>query len=365
MPITNCHIHTFTQKHTPDRFVPWPVNDLVRIPFVRRTLIWLAKRVDPRRHTRFGRYAQIIETSYKRSQAEIFEIVRGFYPQDTRFILLPMDMELMGAGGVKESIDVQHAQIKALCEAEAYREIVIPFAAVDPRHEGVVEKTIRLLDEDGFRGIKLYPPTGYHPNDPALRPLYAYAAERGIPVMTHCSRPASVQFRGRPTERMRTDPVTGKPLDLDRKALLTYFTDPDAYVPILEAHPALRICLAHFGGAGDWRAYIDQPWDADADRAKMSWLAKILDLIRDGKHPNLWTDISYTVFAEDEYVYLLKVLLSDKRVRSRVLFGSDFYVVENAELEERRRSLRVRAVLGEEVFQTIAHDNPREYLGEP
>jgi hypothetical protein len=95
----------------------------------------------------------------------------------------------------------------------------------------------------------------------------------------------------------------------------------------------------------------------------MSWLAKILDLIRDGKHPNLWTDISYTLFA-DEYVYLLKVLLSDDRVRSHVLFGSDFYVVENAELEERRRAVRVRAVLGENVFRTIAEVNPNKYLGE-
>jgi hypothetical protein len=79
-----------------------------------------------------------------------------------------------------------------------------------------------------------------------------------------------------------------------------YFTDPDSYVPILEAYPALRICLAHFGGAGDWSAYLNHPWHADGegDRARMSWLAKILDLIRDGKHPSLWTDISYTLFAE-------------------------------------------------------------------
>jgi hypothetical protein len=63
-------------------------------------------------------------------------------------------------------------------------------------------------------------------------------------------------------------------------------------------------------------------------------------------------------------VHLLKVLLSNERVRRRVLFGSDFYVVEHAKLEERRMSLRVRSVLGEDVFRTIAYDNPREYLGE-
>jgi hypothetical protein len=60
---------------------------------------------------------------------------------------------------------------------------------------------------------------------------------------------------------------------------------------------------------------------------------------------------------------LLKVLLSDDRVRARVFFGSDFYVVRNAKLEERRRSVRIRAVLGEDVWRTIAEDNPREFLG--
>jgi len=57
------------------------------------------------------------------------------------------------------------------------------------------------------------------------------------------------------------------------------------------------------------------------------------------------------------------VLLCDPRISSRVLFGSDFYVVESAELEERRRAVRLRALLGDDLFKTIAQDNPNEYLG--
>jgi len=87
-------------------------------------------------------------------------------------------------------------------------------------------------------------------------------------------------------------------------------------------------------------------------------------MIKSGKYENLYTDIAYTIWANDEYLYLLKVLLSDERLRRRVLFGSDFYVVESAEFEERWRSVRVRSVLGEELFQTIASENPREYLGD-
>ena len=362
--ITNCHIHTFTHRHSPDRFVRPPLNWLLRIGWLRRGLLRLVSRFDRGRRGRLARFAEILEISDRATQQEVFEVVRGFYPSGTRFVVLPMDMEFMGAGRVAESIDVQHAQLAAL--RDRYPDSVIPFAAVDPRHEAVVEKTIRLLEDQRFRGIKLYPPTGYHPNDPALRPLYAYAEEHDVPVLTHCSRPASVQYRGQPTERMRTDPVTGERLDLDRLQLLTLFTDPDSYRPILSSHPSLRICLAHFGGAGDWAAYLNRPWDADdTEPAEKSWLAKIADMIRSGDYPNLWTDIAYTAFADDEHIYLLKVLLSDERILARTLFGSDFYVVANARLEERRRALRTRAVLGEELFWIIAEDNPKRFLGEP
>jgi len=361
--IINCHVHTFTQAHTPKRFLPWPVPELVRVPFVRRLLGWAAGRFDPKRQGALGRYAQIIETSYNKTQGEVFEIVRGFYPEGTRFVVLPMDMTKMNAGAVETGIDAQHSELAAL--RDAYPDsTIIPFAAVDPRHEGIVETTISLIEQQRFAGLKLYPPTGYHPYDRRLWPLYAYAEEHNLPVLSHCSRPASVQYRGDPTTEMRTDPISGELLNLDRHQLLTLFTAPEAYRPLLEKHPNLRICLAHFGGAGDWARYLDRPWHAGSPDAEKSWLATILDMIRSEKYPNLWTDISYTLYASDEYVYRLEVLLADPKVSGRVLFGSDFYVVENAELEERRRSLRIRAVLGEELFNTVARENPKKFLGE-
>jgi uncharacterized protein len=356
LQITNCHVHTFTHAHTPRRFLPWPVYWLARLPAFRKAFIWFAHLVDPQRQKPIGRYAEIIATSYKKTQRDVFDIVRGFYPEGSRFVLLPMDMTEMNAGSVDAGIDEQHAEIASL--RDAFPEALIPFAAVDPRHPNIYEKTIDLIERHDFRGLKLYPPTGYHPFDKRLWALYEYAEEHGLPVLTHCSRPSSVQYRGKPTIEMQTDPVTGQVLNLERHELLTRFTDPDAYLPLLERHPRLRICLAHFGGAGDWGRYIDDPL-----HAQTSWLTKILGMIRSEEYPNLWTDIAYTLFANDEYVYLLKVLLADPAVARRVLFGSDFYVVENAELEERRRSLRLRAVIGEELFRALAQDNPIEWLG--
>lgn len=359
--IVNCHIHTFTDDHVPERFLRLPLRLLLKSRRLRTMLLAIVRRFDTGRRGPIARYARILEVAGNRSQREVFEIVRGFYPRQTRFVVLPMDMELMGAGRARKSIGEQHAELEAL--RDTYPDLVIPFVAVDPRRPDVVATTVDLLERGRFGGLKLYPPLGYHPCHARLRQLYAYAAERGIPVLTHCSRPTNISYRGPLIAEMLVDPVTGQPLPADRMSLLTLYTDPDTYVPILEEHPTLRLCLAHFGGAGDWEKYGNDQWGNATVSGEKSWLAKILDLLRSKKYPGLYTDISYTVFADDEYVYLLKVLLSDPDVAGRVLFGSDFYVVESAELEERRRSLRVRALLGEELFRTIACDNPVAFLG--
>jgi predicted TIM-barrel fold metal-dependent hydrolase len=354
-PLTNCHIHTFTVDHVPNRFAGI-FGQLLRIRPLRLLVLALMRAIGRAPRSRLARYAQILEVSHKRKQEDIFKIARGFYPQGTRFVVLPMDMAYMGAGEVKKSLDEQHDELRVLRDRNPG--LVIPFAAVDPRRPNVVARTIALLEEQGFGGIKLYPPLGYHPNDPVLRELYAYAARHEIPVLAHCTR-RGVRYRGKPTPSMLTDPAVGDDEAIERLA------DPDNYLPILREHPKLKLCLAHFGGDAEWQKYLNEPWHSGASgpsTTSKSWLAKIAEMIKSGAYENLYTDISYTVFADEEYVHLLKVLLSDERLQRRVLFGSDFYVVENAKLEERRISVRIRSVLGEDLFDAIARRNPATFL---
>lgn len=363
MQITNCHTHLFTVNHVPARFAG-VLGRFVRFGLLRRLSLFVLRHLDPfSRRDLLERWARIVDISYKRSQADIFDIVRGFYPENSRFVILPMDMELMGAGPVPEPIAEQHAQLRDL--RDQFPDAVIPFAAVDPRREDIVETTKSLVEEHGFRGLKLYPPLGYFPTDPRLEPLYEYAAERSIPILAHCSR-GGVYYRGELTEEMLVHPITGERLDAskERDEFTDYFTDPDNYVPILERHPSARICLAHFGGAGDWKRYIEEEWHPGRDPHERSWLAKILDLIRSGEYPNLYTDIAYTLFVDASYAHTLKVVMEHEAVRNRVLFGSDFYVVEQAELAERETSIRIRSVLGEDLYRAIAEENPRRFLGE-
>ena len=361
--ITNCHTHTFTHDHSPDRFVPWPIGPLIDFGPFRRAFIALAHRFSNKNRGTLERYAEIVETSFAIGQDGVFEKLRSSYPDGTRFVVLPMDMTLMNAGRVKKSIDQQHEELAELRDTFPEARDPVRGRRSAPRR-GCGRKDDLAARRETVPGIKLYPPTGYHPNDPVLWPLYSYAEEHGVPVLTHCSRPASVQYRGEPTPEMRRNPAGGDAFTDNRFDLLTRFTDPDAYRPILEKHPKLRLCLAHFGGAGDWGSYLEHPSDSGTDVSKKSWLAKVLDMIRSGDYPNLWTDIAYTLFTDDEYAYLLKVLLSDERVLARTLFGSDFYIVESAMLEERRRAVHVRAVLGEDTFWRIADTNPASYLGE-
>ena len=348
MPLTNCHVHVFTADHVPDRFAGL-ASPLLRIRPVRRALLPILRRFDPSPRDRIERYARILEISHHRTQAEIFDLVRALYPPGTRFVVLPMDMTHMAVGGLRASIDRQHEELRAL--RDAHPDLVVPFAAADPRQERVVEKTVALIEDAGFGGIKLYPPLGYDPADGRLDRLYAYAEERQVPLMSHCSR-YGVYFRG------RRHPVTGARLPLLRRpAILAELADPARFVSVLERHPRLKLCLAHFGGQGEWDKYADERSRPE------SWLAKIVELIASGRYENLYTDVSYTLFAAERHVHLLADLLDDPRLRDRVLFGSDFYVVEDAELDEASGVALLRSVLGDARFSELAETNPAHYLG--
>jgi uncharacterized protein len=345
MQITNCHIHTFTADHVPTRFAG-PFGKLLRKRLIRRIVLWVMRFVGHTPRSRLARYARILETSYIGGQEAIFKVVQRFYPEGTRFVILPMDMTYMNAGPLRESIAEQHDCLERL-QKQYPDGLITLFAAVDPRHPNIVATTIELLERRGFSGMKLYPPLGYHPNDPALADLYRYAAERAIPVLSHCSR-RGVLYHGKPT---------------DNKEAIIRLADPANFIPVLNAHPTLKLCLAHFGGDEEWKKYRKQSSRSAEPKPDQSWLAKIADMIRSGRYENLYTDISYTVFADEAYLDMLKALLADPRLRARVLFGSDFYVVEDAKLEERQTWPRIRSELGEGLFRTIAEENPNEFLG--
>jgi predicted TIM-barrel fold metal-dependent hydrolase len=311
-------------------------------------LINLLVRVNPAYNDIFERAARFLKIAEQPSQQEVFRQVETQYPKGTTvFVVLPMDMSFMNLGPPQASIERQHDELLRLARYSGGQ--VVPFYAADPRHPDIVERVKNSLGKDKFRGVKIYPNLGYKPDDPKLMEIYKLCIKGDYPVLTHCS-PGGIWRYGLTKEQRRAN---SEPLNYKRILDTKGFRN-------------LKFCLAHFGGAEEWARHLRGRARAGEDEA---WVRTIFEMIASGEYPNLYTDISYTVFTPKvpglylDLVDYLKVLLTDPRVRRRVLFGSDYYMVERESISEKEASLLLRSRLGEELYKQIAYTNPREFLG--
>ena len=59
------------------------------------------------------------------------------------------------------------------------------FCGVDPRRPQARDLLIRGLTEWGMLGLKLYPTTGFYPDDEIVYPLYEVCCDYDVPVLLH------------------------------------------------------------------------------------------------------------------------------------------------------------------------------------
>ncbi len=363
----NAHTHIFTIRHVPDRFgkrlVP-VIGRMISLQFVTRLVspflrkngqlqtnkvIWVVKvasRVFAFLIGRMLRFVGIKELfknligalnkdflsrvlrlidyatlEYPNNNQEVlFNMLQSYYPVNTRFVVLTMDMEMMSAGAPAEDFDDQLKEIKAL--KVKYGELIVPFLCIDPRRltaSGKLQKSYQyyfdLLESGVYEGIKLYPALGYYPFDWRLLPFYQCAIERNLPIMTHCSRGPVFDRRSWHSE-MQIHPFT-KTSFLNRKPRFggvktdytAQYTHPLNYlvmtnsaylkhylegVEITEMDERtfaawqevqsylgiqsgavdipdlsqLKFCLAHWGGGDEWDRYLAdytfKPYDANS-----------------------------------------------------------------------------------------------------
>lgn len=360
-PYYNCHAHIFLNADVPRRFLPGGLIRWLGRPRLTRGLARLLHRLNPgSQDDVFDRWANMLYTDSLGSQAAVLENMQRFYPRDTVFAALSMDMEYMGAGTLRRPFNEQLAELAALKRREGSR--LLAFIAVDPRRPGIYEMVRRYIEEHDFTGIKLYPALGYYPYDARLEEIYAYAQAHSIPVISHGTRSGAVYFRGSRRELIRLVrdevhaqvPVKG----FNNRRLCDYFSHPMNYEPVLERFPGLKLDIAHWGGTSEWQDYLYNP-SKDREISYLSnWFRIIKHMMR--RYPRLYTDISYTL-GHIDHLPLLDILLEDTSLRERVLFGSDYYLV-NAESSERTFSLDIRSRLGEEKFNLIARHNPERFF---
>ena len=147
----------------------------------------------------------------------------------------------------------------------------------------------------------------------------------------------------------------------------------------------LKICFGHYGGDDEWKRNLEADRTVYAPQLirypergieflddgefspikggilwkEADWYSIISSLIL--QYPNLYADISYIVHDPEIYP-LLKHSLQFKKLKERILFGTDFYVVRNHKSDKEILG-ELKMALSETEFDMIARNNPRSYLG--
>jgi predicted TIM-barrel fold metal-dependent hydrolase len=80
--------------------------------------------------------------------------------------------------------------------------------SIDARRSDAARLLRKSIDDLGARLLKLYPPSGFYPNDQDLvYPLYKICAERRIPVMLHIGPAPALSFRAKYSHPIHMDDV--------------------------------------------------------------------------------------------------------------------------------------------------------------
>jgi predicted TIM-barrel fold metal-dependent hydrolase len=346
-------------------------------------------------------------------QLTAIKTMQQYYPAQTGLVMLTMDMAFMGAGIVKAPLKEQLAELSGIKNSSDYTNIVYPFLHTDPRRIQPTHLREQHIETDftgtiffeaakhywkkgTYQGVKIYPALGYYPFDKRLREVYDFALENSLPVLTHCIvGPVHFKFNLDDAERYHpflhqsfpqakavdyqanfTHPLNFECL-LNKHLLQTYWEEdaPD--------YRNLKICLAHWGGEPEWHSFKDDPWsdtsykykdaeypsldirnwlvnpDDDNTYKNFSWFSIICDLVL--KYDNVYADISYTL-EDASLLNLLKITLQrDERIKKKVLFGTDYYLVSK-DISERDFGINIRAELGDELFYQIAQTNAKAFL---
>jgi predicted TIM-barrel fold metal-dependent hydrolase len=155
------------------------------------------------------------------------------------------------------------------------------FATVDPRDPNAPQLLRRRVEDEGYVGLKLYPPTmGFLPSDRAFYPVYEECRSLGIPVLFHLG------------------------ITLQYESDLRY-ANPVELHPVLKDFPEIPFIIAHFG-AGYFREVLFLAYHVN-------------NLYVDTSGKNVWIDyLPYRISLSDVFERSLKFFGPE-----RIIFGTD------------------------------------------
>lgn len=355
--IHNCHVHLFSIEHIPAYFI----NGLISTRRAKQLAgkKTLAKALLKIFKGKFNRYSAFLYSALNEPE-DIFNELRAYYPSDTRFVPLSVDFDYMEAGMPIRPYLQQLEDLSAL--REKFPDLLFPFVSADPRRPDVTALVKDYIENKGFYGIKMYPALGFFPQDSRLNELYAWAEANEIPVTTHCIPKNLNHYRGKISAEDR-EIAKGIPGYNEKEArdnydFAQYYNHPAGWKKVLEQFPRLKLNLAHFGGNLEWDKYLDDPFVKEEE--VQNWFYQIRKLIEDTNYPNVYADISFTVF-DDRLYPLLKTMIAYEKTKDNILFGSDFYMLQK-DYRERRFGFDMRGYLSDEYYWQIAYHNPLRFL---
>ncbi|WP_081659269.1 amidohydrolase family protein [Pedobacter glucosidilyticus] len=380
----NVHTHIFTMNNAPEHFLNLYLPDFLANAIGKITNTqpgaWLVKKILSFTGEAGKRYAGFLEIGKSRNQLEVFENLLRQYPnQDMKFVALTMYMEKCGAG---ESISGFEGQLEEILEVKRrYPDRLLIFMGVDPRWKNsgkelrdtvaaYFNKKIKINNQREvypFAGLKMYPSTGFYPFDKNLKETFEWAAENGVPVLSHCYYKGGIYNNDESYLKYSInprDPYNGqlydKPVYIQEKSwkwiigqkaaqnnrkTCSYFLEPEAYRSLMsyfdQQDKPLKLCLAHFGGAEEMlRSYklmkVDKGSHYDSKLEpygieRKNWFEQIREMMKTFK--GLYTDISYTVCNQDVHPVIFGEL-KDAQVGSKILYGTDYYMTEQEKTEK-------------------------------
>jgi hypothetical protein len=210
-------------------------------------------------------------------------------------------------------------------------------------------------------GFKMYPSLGYRPDDNLcgyLQSFYKECNTNHIPILTHCA-PGGMTTHDAPLYRDYDRSVyrygnTNNNIDeTEMDYFFNTYAHPECWRPVLEKNKELHLCLAHFGGDGEWGHESMTEWanGSSSDSPLREWIHSILELTY--KYDNVYTDISCLNIFNGKIRSNLKCMLAlineqsltdtkqrfaqillngdkvdnpFKHLKNKLIFGSDWYL---------------------------------------
>jgi hypothetical protein len=261
-----------------------------------------------------------------------------------------------------------------------------------------------------FSGFKIYPALGYFPFEKELLPLWKYAAQQHLPILTHCIR-GTIFYRGAKEKAWDTHPVfkqmigdSEQPLllpEIKNQEFSINFTHPLNYLCLLK-EPLLRqlvadsndqtiknmfgftnpdqvlksdlhnlkLCFGHYGGEDEWAKYLE----ADRDNFSRQLISKPLGINFMKNNQGLFSHerISQLWQTTDWYSIISSLILQHPHVYSDIsyiLHDSTIWpllkdTLDRAPLQGETRRLSEGILFGTDFYVVRNHKSEKQLFAE-